>query len=149
MTTIDEKAADLIKTLNKVSETFISYQANFAKDRLAECSKQECSVILRLGRDGDCTMSELAHKINLSLSSATLIADKLNEKKLISRTRSEDDRRVVRVMLTVEGRDAFDSANEMMVTLGKAMLEALEEREQDKLLALFSKISSNLKPIAR
>ena len=149
MPTIDEKSAELINTLNKLADHYISSQASLAKDRLAELSKQEFTVVIRLGRDGEHTMSELAHKINLSVSSATLIVDKLNEKKLISRIRSEDDRRVVRVRLTEEGIEAFNVANRAMLTLGKAMLEALEEHEQDMLLTLFGKISNNLKPIAR
>lgn len=147
MPTIDEKSAELINTLNKLADHYISYQVNLAKDRLADVSKQEFTVMIRLGRDGECTMSELAHKINHSVSSATLIVDKLNEKKLVSRTRSEEDRRVVRVLLTEEGMEAFNVANGMMLNLGKVMLEALEEHEQDMLLALYRKISNNLKPI--
>jgi DNA-binding MarR family transcriptional regulator len=89
-------------------------------------------------------MSELALKIRLTVSSATLIVDRLVEKGLITRERSVEDRRVVRVALTGEGAGLYRVVEETILGLGRAMLSVLDEREQDQLLSLYRKINAAL-----
>src|SRR5262249_4598666 len=61
-----------------------------------EMSPQDGRALWTLGR-GPVTMSELAERLNVPLSTATRMVERLIAKNLAVRTRIEDDRRVVRV----------------------------------------------------
>jgi DNA-binding MarR family transcriptional regulator len=144
MGNIDTKAADLMGEFRKLGDRYMQWQDVLTRERMGELNKHDASVILFLGQDGECTMSELAMKIRLTVSSATLIVDKLVDKGLVSRHRSLDDRRVVRVALTEEGTGVYKVIEDMILGLGRAMLLALDGSEQDQLLALFRKMNAAL-----
>ena len=144
MEKIDQKATELMAEFRKIGDRYMQWQDNLAREKMGALSKHDGSVIFFLGQDGECTMSELAQKIRLTVSSATLIVDRLVERGLVSRHRSLEDRRVVRVGLTAEGAGLYHVVAETILGLGRAMLVALDEREQDQLLSLFRKITFTL-----
>ena len=65
-------------------------------------------LIRILARDGAMSASRLAEAAAITPSSATQMLDALELRKLVKRTRSETDRRVVIVGLTAEGRRRSD-----------------------------------------
>ncbi len=144
MGNLDRKAAELMSEFRKLGDRYMQWQDSLTLARMADLNKHDGSVIFFLGQDGACTMSELAVKIRLTVSSATLIVDRLVEKGLIARERSEEDRRVVRVALTGEGAALYRVVEDTILGLGRAMLSVLEEAEQDELLALYRKINASL-----
>jgi DNA-binding MarR family transcriptional regulator len=144
MENIDRKAAELMAEFRKIGDRYMQWQDNLAHEKMSALSKHDGSVIFFLGQDGECTMSELALKIRLTVSSATLIVDRLVERGLVSRHRSLEDRRVVRVALTDEGAGLHRVVADTILGLGRAMLMALDEREQDQLLSLYRKITAAL-----
>jgi DNA-binding MarR family transcriptional regulator len=89
-------------------------------------------------------MSELAEHCSLSLSTVTGIVDSLVAKSLVSRVRSDADRRVVRVELTGEGRKMYDISLEFRLKLVRSMLTSLNRNEQDQFMALFRKIAEKV-----
>ena len=90
-------------------------------------------------------MSGIAERIRLSLSSVTGLIDRLVEKRLVCRDRSREDRRVVQVELTGEGRELHKSVVESQVAYARGLLKTLSAAEQDELLALFGKLSARIK----
>jgi DNA-binding MarR family transcriptional regulator len=108
-------------------------------------SWQEIRVLRAAGRQECCTMSGLADAICLSLSSATGLIDRLVGKKLIKRDRSSEDRRVVQVELTEQGRELHEETMEGPVEFSRGLLKGLNAEEQDALVSLFVKISERIK----
>lgn len=108
-------------------------------------SPQEIQVALTLGRQGACTMGAIASAVHLCLSSVTALVDKLEAKKLVRRGRSGEDRRVVEVDFTEEGRRAHQQALACRVEFAKRVLGALSEKEQDQLLGILRKVAEALK----
>ena len=86
-------------------------------------------------------MRELAEYITVAVNSVTSIVDSLDRKGLVSRHRSEKDRRVIRVELTEAGREIYRSLVEVNMRLFCTMLGALTEDEQEIFLVLFRKIA--------
>ena len=144
MPSIESKAAELTAEFRKIGDMYMQWQDSLTREKMGYLNKHDGSVIFFLGQDGECTMSELATKIRLTVSSATLIVDRLVERGLVSRHRSLEDRRVVRVALTDEGAALHHVIADTMMKLGRAILTVLEEREQDQLLSLFRKINASL-----
>ncbi len=64
-------------------------------------------------------MSAIADYIGAPMSTLTNIVDKLIELKFLSREHSDDDRRVINVMLTAKGKTAFKTVS----SKGKSVAE--------------------------
>ncbi|MFI5346642.1 MAG: MarR family winged helix-turn-helix transcriptional regulator [Elusimicrobiota bacterium] len=140
----DAKARLLVDQLQTVLEgTEGAVKQSPALDE--SLSKQEICVLRALGRHERCIMSAIAGAIRLSLSSATGLIDRLVEKKLVRRDRSHEDRRVVQVELTDEGRELHEAALEAQVRFVRGGLKALSPEEQDELLALLGKVSERIR----
>jgi DNA-binding MarR family transcriptional regulator len=112
------------------------------------CTKREMRIIEILGKRGLLMMTEVAELSTLSLSTVTGIIDSLVAKSLVSRVRSDADRRVVRVELTSEGRKMYDLSVEFRLKLVRSMLTSLNKGEQDQFMALFRKIAEKVQSAA-
>ncbi|MBI4550667.1 MAG: MarR family transcriptional regulator [Candidatus Latescibacteria bacterium] len=143
METVEVKAKELVGYIDLLIHRVMLIQ-HTGNDVCGHLTRQELNVITTLGKHGSCMMSEIADHVMLAVSSVTGIVDRLVEKKLVRRERSDDDRRIVRVELTPEGQEMSQAASELRMKLGRAMLNALDEHEQDVLLALFRKITHNI-----
>lgn len=62
-------------------------------------------VMSMLERHGEMTMSRLAEMLDVSLSNATGLVDRMEERGLVERVRSAADRRVVLARITSHGRE--------------------------------------------
>ena len=127
-----------------LADSFMRRQNALETANRTDLTKHAGFAIMILGENGQQTMSEIAEKLRLSVSSATVIVDRLVEKGLLSRHRSAEDRRVVYVGLTPAGDDVFRVEQEVMLKFGRAILDALSEQEQDLLLTLLRKVSTTL-----
>ena len=92
-------------------------------------------VMWRLEESGELPMSRLAEFLDVSLSSATGLIDRMAERGLIERTRLEDDRRVVLVGLTPSGREILDEIQIIKRDLMDAVLGRLNATQLDRLHA--------------
>jgi len=111
---------------------------------LGGLSVQELNVINIIGENEPCIMSEIAKHAVLSLSSVTVIVDKLVKAKLVKRIRSEEDRRIVSGSLTDEGRKIYHIQIEHIHEIIRKILNTLEPGEQDTFLKLFQKIARSM-----
>lgn len=140
----DDKARKLIDRLHIVMEG----AERTDKQNPACCdnlSPQEMRVLCKIEREKCCIMSAIAGAIRLSLSSVTALVDRLVEKKLVRRDRSAEDRRVVEVALTDEGKELSHAALEGRVSFAKDLLKTLSAEEQDALLATLGKLAEKAK----
>ena len=140
---LEERARKLTDHLQTVMEEAESVDKKNSAVR-EKLSWQEIRVLRAVGRQDCCPMSGLADMICLSLSSATGLIDRLVSKKLVKRDRSSEDRRVVQVELTEEGRELHEEAMAGPVEFSRGLLKGLNPAEQDALLGLFSKISERI-----
>lgn len=90
-------------------------------------------VMWRLEEFGELPMSRLADVLDVSLSNATGLIDRMEERGLIERTRDTDDRRVVLVRLTPAGTELLEEIQIMRRDLMTAVLERLDDRQLDRL----------------
>ena len=140
---LEDRARKLVDHLHVVMEEAeaVDKKAAAARESL---SWQEVRVLRAVGRQDCCPMSGLADAICLSLSSATGLIDRLVGKKLVKRDRSSEDRRVVQVELTEQGKALNEEAMEGPVQFSRGLLKGLNSEEQDALLGLFRKIADRI-----
>ena len=108
---------------------------------LGRLSMQELNILNIIGDNDPCIMSDIAKQASLSLSSVTIIVEKLVKAKLVKRIRSEEDRRIVRGSLTPEGKKIYQVQIEHMHKNIRKILDALTAEEQESLLKIFQKFT--------
>ena len=106
-----------------------------------EVSLPEIRMIEVLGDQPGCIMRELADGLHVAVSTATGIVDKLVAKGLVRRERVDEDRRIVRVELSDDGRKIYDAAMEMHLRFCRGMLSSLNDDEREIFLVLMRKIA--------
>ncbi|MEA2536433.1 MAG: hypothetical protein QOF11_667 [Chloroflexota bacterium] len=95
-------------------------------------------VMWRIEESGELPMSRLAEVLDVSLSNATGLIDRMVERGLIERIRPEDDRRVVLVGLTAAGRAVLDEMQIMKRDLMDDVLGRLDARQLERLHSALS-----------
>ena len=98
--------------------------------------------IMDKGEDGKITISELACKSKVHSSAISRTLHCLEEKGYIERSIDKNDRRNICVELTEEGKRVTTEARQIMCDYVKAVVEHLENRELERLIAYMNKIYS-------
>ena len=106
-----------------------------------ELSPQDGRALVTLSGRGPLTMTDFSEQLGVPLSTATRMVERLIEKGLAIRSRIEDDRRVVRVDLSEEGKKLNQKFLEHRRAISKAMLAPLTHGEREIFIELMSKIT--------
>jgi DNA-binding MarR family transcriptional regulator len=88
-------------------------------------SMAQLHIMYTLQRTGEMTMSHLADVLNVSLSNATGLIDRLEERGYIARDRVPTDRRVVMVRVTPVGERMLGEADALSDELFRSVLDRL------------------------
>lgn len=80
-------------------------------------SMAQLHILHTLQRDGEMPMSRLAEVLHVSLSNATGLIDRVEERGFIERTRVAEDRRVVLIRVTEAGRRMLDEVDAVSTDL--------------------------------
>jgi len=104
-------------------------------------SPHESRALGTLLRQGPLLMSELAKTMEIPLSSATNLVNRLVEKGHVARERSDDDRRIVRVTVSASGRRLMAKLDQFRLEASRHALTRLDTTEQRTLIALLRKTS--------
>lgn len=103
---------------------------------LLDCSKNELYVMAFLYQHGEVHMSQIADYLEVPLNTVTGIITRMEKRELLSRERSDTDKRVVTVAMTERGQDQMQLILEQMRHYGQAVLQALTAEEFQVLMKL-------------
>jgi DNA-binding MarR family transcriptional regulator len=117
--------------------------------RRVDLTGPQLTVLKVLEGLGDLSLSDLSDRIRAQNSTVTGIIDRMEREGLVVRTRSTEDRRVVRIKLTEKGaRIARDIAVEPM-EIFRTALENLSPGEMRDLLKILTKIARRVQTIVK
>lgn len=88
-------------------------------------SMAQLHIMFTLQRSGEMTMSRLAEVLNVSLSNATGLIDRLEERGYIERDGVPTDRRIVLVRVTPAGEKMLGEVDALSDALLRSVLERL------------------------
>jgi MarR family transcriptional regulator, organic hydroperoxide resistance regulator len=100
---------------------------------------QDVRALIWLGRRERCLMTDFARGVGVPLSTATHLANRLVEKGVMLRERSEQDRRVVSIGLSALGKKLDSHFFQLRLSRSQALLARLTPGEQQHLVALMQK----------
>ena len=98
-------------------------------------------VLATIGYAGGLPFGEIGAKMMVTVSNLTGIVDRLEEKKVVSRKRDENDRRVVRVVLTEKGARLYKTAIPLFEKSIGQIFSSIEKPDQKELSAILRKLN--------
>lgn len=123
-----------------------------ADRRLAslELSSAQFSVMASLAGEERKSASDLCKVISYDAGAMTRMLDRLEGKGLIRRNRSPEDRRLVHLELTEEGRAAYPRMRELALAVANRFLRGFTKTEARQLETLLTRMLENAhEPAAR
>jgi DNA-binding MarR family transcriptional regulator len=109
--------------------------------RKSELSFTTVHILSMLDRHGEMPMSRLAEMLDVSLSNASGVIDRLEDRGLVERVRVPDDRRIVLVRLSSDGRAALARAEVVKDDLLAKILGRLDDAGLDRLAAALGDVA--------
>lgn len=94
-----------------------------------EISISQCHILDLLAEEGDLTMQQLARKMFKSVSTMTRVAGQLVRKGYIKRRQDAEDRRVVHVSISPQGKAILAAIHRDLLESQKAILQTIPEAE--------------------
>ncbi|MNB72727.1 putative HTH-type transcriptional regulator YusO [compost metagenome] len=131
MDLIQMEAGQLMERREQLDEIVSSFRRiNHAVQQLLwkdaeklDITPTQLLVLRKLERCPELSVTELADRLYLGNSSVSGLVDRMVKADLITRQRSEEDRRIFRVALTAKGREIVENSRE---TLRKHLLPLAE-----------------------
>jgi len=121
---------------------------NASEEPGLDCSREEIRALILLRGSGRTIMSDFAGELGVPLSTATHTIDRLVNKGLVLRVRSEQDRRVVLVEMSESGIAFQDSLRARHQAMARSWLAPLSPSERETFLDLMAKIAESARPDA-
>ncbi|MBN7573961.1 MULTISPECIES: MarR family winged helix-turn-helix transcriptional regulator [Clostridium] len=112
---------------------------------LSDLSITEIHTIESIGMYSERTMSEVAQKLKITVSTLTTAINKLIKKGYVERNRIETDRRVVLIKLTRKGKLAFRIHQRFHGEMINNAIEGLTLEEEEVLISSLNKINNFFK----
>lgn len=106
-----------------------------------DLSLPDFRILKTLEKSGPCPMAHLSHETMLTQAAITVIVDELEERRLVERMRSEEDRRVINIQITSKGRSLVKEAIRIHRRLVEEVLSALTAEELVSLEAMMNRLA--------
>lgn len=141
MATLNMKANELQKNFEKIIYQFqiVAAESIESTDNL---KPKEVNTIVFIGKYDGCIMRQIADFLQVADSTVTMLVDRLVKKKLVNRELSEEDRRIIKIVLTDQGKKIYQDHLKSYQKFCRGMLMTLEEKEQDLYVELIQKIAN-------
>ncbi|HOJ14277.1 MAG TPA: MarR family transcriptional regulator [Deltaproteobacteria bacterium] len=120
------------------------FKKAFAEEGLTDLKPAYLGTLLSLWKDDGLKIIELGRRAGLEPSTMTGLIDRMEKDGLVSRVPDPEDRRVIRVFLTSEGRDIELSVASVVEKVMAKILSGFEDDEVALLKESLRKMLSNI-----
>ena len=117
--------------------------------RRAELTGPQLTVVKMLETVGDLSLSDLSERIRAQNSTVTGIIDRMEREGLVTRARSTEDRRVVKIKLTEKGERIAREIPIEPMEIFRSALSTLTGSEMREILRILTKIARRVQTIVR
>jgi DNA-binding MarR family transcriptional regulator len=111
-------------------------------------SMSHLHVMALIARHGELGMTRIADVLDVSLSNATGLIDRMEERGLVERVRVPDDRRAVHVRLTDTGAQALSDLEVLQDEVLARVLGRLDERQLARFVAAMGDLREAIVSVA-
>lgn len=135
-----QKDEELLVALRQIIRTIDLRSKQLSKE--IGLTGPQLLVIQQIGKMPGVMVRDIANQINLSAATVTSILDRLEAKNLVSRIRSNTDKRRVGVYLTDDGNAALDNAPKHFQDHFTDRFSKLAEWEQSQMVATMQRLAN-------
>jgi DNA-binding MarR family transcriptional regulator len=123
----------------------------FDQELLSRCGVtiSQCEALLAFSGGARSSMNELSRNLGLANSTMTRMVENLVARGLVSRTEDDQDRRVVRVALTNEGRKLQGSLKEARREIQRLILSEIKPEERATVLEVLENLNTAIEKAMR
>ena len=136
-----QMAENLVSIFEQV---LVAEEKSLHKGYFSNLSLAEMHTLDAIGPYEARTMTETAQILGITVGTLTVSVDRLVKKGFVARRRDEEDRRVVRISLTRDGKLAARMHGKFHKVLAKHILEPYTDEEQELLLSLVKEVDEYL-----
>ena len=134
-----DKLVDMLLTTSRLMKQKMSYTSN-----LMHLSMLQIQTLIYIHKHENTSMSGIAEYFRIELPSATSLIAKLSDQKLVERFDDPQDRRLVRITLSAEGKTLLERAQHERKVKIEKILSYLSAREKSELLTILHTINIKL-----
>lgn len=123
--TINENLIEAFENVMKIESLYITRECNI------KLSMTEVHTMAAIGINKLDSMSEIAKRLHITVGTLTVTISKLVRKGCVERYKTEDDRRIVKVGLTRQGKRVYDIHEEFHQELTNALIKGFSCEEKE------------------
>lgn len=133
-----DNAEEIVVMLRRIIRTTDLRSKQLAKE--SGLTSPQYMVLNTIAEMGNVAISKISNEVNLTQATVTTLIDKLENKGLVARVRSELDKRVVHANLTKKGRETLLNAPAVLQDQFIEKYNRLDDWEQNYLLSALQRI---------
>lgn len=137
-----DRARDSLIALRRILRTTEVNARNFARE--TGLTMAQLLVLQVLADAGALAAKDISSRVGVSQATMTSVIDRMVGKGLVTREKSEVDRRQTMIMLTATGRARLDSAPDPLQEVYSARFQSLPDWEQALIIAALERVVSLL-----
>ena len=134
--------ANPLYNLNRTSATYIDEMSKALVH--IGMTQNQWRVLAILGHKNPSTITEMSRKGVIKMSTLTRILDKMVAQNLVTRTPWEEDRRIIKVMITKTGQDQLDKALKVNTNVYERVFDGVSAHQIKQLMATLKTMRTNL-----
>ncbi|MEM9327591.1 MAG: MarR family transcriptional regulator [Bacteroidota bacterium] len=141
-----EEKAQVDRFINGLQDMILGMQRvdSTCMEAFGPITKRDFGLCVMLGQQKRMIMREVAEFLQVPMSTATGIIDKLIEKGLVKRDYSPEDRRIVMVELSKQGCDIYDMLKEKLFLFGQGVLEEFDPEEKEQFIGYMVRAAESI-----
>lgn len=112
-----------------------------------ELSVSQFKLLMTVRHQGEITLKELAEKLNVSSPSVSVMVDKLVDRNLLTRDRSQQDRRKVVIQVSPDEKACLDAMEDKVLHVFTQLLEDVGPEIAKKWEEVLTKVEQVLEPV--
>ncbi|MCC3375123.1 MarR family transcriptional regulator [Cohnella sp. REN36] len=134
------KHEELVKLLDMMRTHARLWASEWGKNNPLEISQSQATTLDILNSEGPMPSTYLSQIVGVTSGGMTVISDKLVRQKLIRRVNDTNDRRIVKLEITEEGREAMKQVRAKQEALADKLFDPLEPEEIQFMAAIYRKL---------
>jgi len=136
-----EESSRIEEMLTAIKRIVSLIKQNFERDfKKMHVTQSQILVMRVLNQYGDMKISDISRELDLSNSTVSGIIDRLVEKKIVKRKRSEEDRRIVMISLAEEYRQPVKKQLNLFANKMRRALSTTTEEDLDSIMQGLEKL---------
>lgn len=135
---LDERIKRFVLCNSKMRERTLESEREFLK-LAGNISPAQLHIILSIGENSPCTMSQLAKILHFSKPNITQMIERLIQKKMVKKVKHATDQRSVEVILLSIGKKISDLHKAHVERVAKSWFTNMSEPDQEAMLKTWEK----------